>query len=207
MANPRGRVFPHVDAAKRKDFDTGQSLHLLWTRLFEFQEGVDTSNATIQQQAATIQDLTSQISDLKTRVLTTTPPQGTAPAATGGAPGGGGGGTPPPGVPDLFPDIVAARAAYGATMTNDECVALINSVALANAGNGFGLLLKTTGNRGSQPTTGTQVSVDIIYHLPTNSLWDALFDAGHITAGPGAAKPEWLFVAVLTGTTRFVAPV
>lgn len=210
MPNPKGRVFPHVAEAKRAHFDTGQSLHLLWTRWFELQETVDSANQTIRDQAALIEQLRTDHDSLNARVLTTTPAQGTvsAPPGTGTPPGGGGGGGgEPSGVPDLFEQIVTARAAYGATMSADECVELLNTVARNNAGDGFGLLSKTTGNYGLQPATANRCSVDILYHLPTNSLWDALIDAGHRTGGPGRADPQWSFVSTNVEPSRFVTPV
>lgn len=202
-------VFPHVEAAKKKDFDTGQSLHLLWLRAFDLDERVAAANTLIAEQTAALETQQAETTAALRRLEAPTDLAAlrrTTVDDSGGDPGGGGGGGDPGTVPDLYTDIVAARAAYGATMTADECVALLNTVAFQNQSDGFGLLHKPGGNHGSQPHTGIPCSVDLIYHLPTNTLWDALFDAGHNTAGPGPSKPQWNLASTNPGDS-FITPV
>lgn len=199
-------IFPHVEAAKKKDFDTGQSLHLLWLRAHETDQQIAAANLLIAQQTTALETQQTETTAALERLKTPSElPAIRRTAVGGGDTGGGGGGGDPGTVPNLFADIVAARAAYGATMSADECVALLNTVAWNNRSDGFGLLAKSGGNHGFQPHTGTACSVDIIYHQPTLTIWDALGSAGHITGGPDISTPQWNFVSTTTGT--FVAPV
>jgi len=84
----------------------------------------------------------------------------------------------------LLSDVTAERARYGATMTNDECVALLNAVAWKNRDGGWGLGRKTSGNRGRR-SDGVECTVDGLVHRDTMTFVDALRDAG------GRSEPAW----------------
>jgi hypothetical protein len=98
----------------------------------------------------------------------------------------------------LLPDVIAERAKYGATMTNDECVALLNAVAWKNRGEGWGLGKKTSGNRGRR-RDGVECTVDGLVHRDTMTFVDALKDAG------GRSEPAWQ-VAPNPSNRPWVAP-
>jgi hypothetical protein len=206
---PRGKVFPHVEEAKLKDFPTGQSLHLLWLKWQALDDLTTAQAATIQQQADALAAAEARLQATQNTVASITTPSAVSvsPATPGVPPPTPPPVTPPTGVPDLSADVVAVRATYGATMTADECAALLNTVAWNNQAQGWGLYQKPSGNYGLQPHTGTQVSVDNLYHQPSNSLWDCLIDAGHITGGAGTALPDWRYNGTPADPTRWVAPV
>lgn len=91
----------------------------------------------------------------------------------------------PPTMPEsLLPLIEAERAKYGAGLTNDECVALLEAVASQSPG--WGLLHKPNGNNGRR-RDGTLCSVDHLVYAPTLKGLDVLSDAG---AG-GPSTPQW----------------
>jgi hypothetical protein len=87
-------------------------------------------------------------------------------------------------VPSLLADLKAERAKYGATMTNDDCVALLNAVVWKNKHLGFTLAEKTGGNYGTR-RDGQRLSVDGIIWTRDKTFIDALGDAGR------ASKPAW----------------
>jgi hypothetical protein len=89
---------------------------------------------------------------------------------------------------NLLPDLRAERAKYGETMTNHECVALLNAVAWKNRAVGWGLGSKTTGNRGRR-SDGVECSVDGLVSRDLQFV-DALIDAGSLVK-PGLATPTW----------------
>jgi hypothetical protein len=99
----------------------------------------------------------------------------------------------------LLADVTAERARYGATMTNDECVALLNAVAWKNRGNGWGLGRKTSGNRGRR-SDGVECTVDGLVHRDSTTFVDALRDAG------GKSEPAWQ-VAPNPSNRPWVAPI
>jgi hypothetical protein len=99
----------------------------------------------------------------------------------------------------LLPDVIAERAKFGATMTNDECVALLNAVAWKNRDEGWGLGKKTSGNRGRR-SDGVECTVDGLVHRDTMTFVDALKDAG------GKSEPAWQ-VASNPSNRPWVAPI
>ena len=99
----------------------------------------------------------------------------------------------------LLPDVIAERAKFGATMTNDQCVALLNAVAWKNRDEGWGLGKKTSGNRGRR-SDGVECTVDGLVHRDTMTFVDALKDAG------GKSEPAWQ-VATNPSNRPWVAPV
>ena len=100
---------------------------------------------------------------------------------------------------NLLPDVTAERARYGVTMTNDECVALLNAVAWKNRDEGWGLGRKTSGNRGRR-SDGAECTVDGLVHRDTMTFVDALRDAG------GKSEPAWQ-VAPNLSNRPWVAPI
>ena len=100
---------------------------------------------------------------------------------------------------NLLPDLTAERARYGATMTNDECVALLNAVAWKNRDGGWGLGRKISGNRGRR-SDGVECTVDGLVHRTTMTFVDALRDAG------GKSEPSWQ-VAPNPSNRPWVAPI
>ena len=100
---------------------------------------------------------------------------------------------------NLLSDVTAERAKYGATMTNDECVALLNAVAWKNRDGGWGLGRKTSGNRGRR-SDGVECTVDGLVHRATMTFVDALRDAG------GRSEPAWQ-VADNPSNRPWVAPI
>jgi hypothetical protein len=100
---------------------------------------------------------------------------------------------------NLLPDVTAERARYGATMTNDECVALLNAVAWKNRDGGWGLGRKTSGNRGRR-SDGVECTVDGLVHRDTMTFVDALRDAG------GKSEPAWQ-IAPNPSNRPWVAPI
>jgi hypothetical protein len=99
----------------------------------------------------------------------------------------------------LLPDVTAERAKFGRTMTNDECVALLNAVAWKNRDEGWGLGKKTSGNRGRR-SDGVECTVDGLVHRNTMTFVDALKDAG------GKSEPAWQ-VAPNPSNRPWVAPI
>lgn len=102
---------------------------------------------------------------------------------------------------NLLSSVQAARARYGATLTDDECAALCNAVAWQHRATGWGLSRKTSGTRGRLPN-GTEVAHDILHYQPTNTLVDVL------TAAGAASTPTWNPVGPPQSADRtWVAPV
>jgi hypothetical protein len=103
-----------------------------------------------------------------------------------------------------LPWLESMRSDYPATMTPDQCVELLNRAAHA-AGNGWGLLLKSSGNRGAR-FDGVPCSVDWLVNLPAGVGGDFLIGAGSIDDGPGPAAPSHPTLEPFD-TTRWVAPI
>jgi hypothetical protein len=122
--------------------------------------------------------------------------------------GGGGGGpesacvqvTPPTGSPNggipvidlgdqeasnLLEDLKAVRAKYPATVSSAQEAQILNEVAWKNKAAGWGLLSKPSGH--NCPFTSGPISCDILFHKPTEAIYDAL---GAADEG-GPATPQW----------------
>lgn len=84
---------------------------------------------------------------------------------------------------NLLDTIEAARAVYGPTMSDDECVELCNAVAWIHRAEGFGLSRKTSGTRGRRHD-GQECCHDVVM-LADGRYWDIL------TAAGGASTPNW----------------
>lgn len=84
----------------------------------------------------------------------------------------------------VLDDLDAERKKYGATMSDDECVALINAVAWANRDDGWGLNQKTGGTRGRR-YDGAEVAHDVLHNNRTDRIYDVLISAG------AASRPTW----------------
>lgn len=101
----------------------------------------------------------------------------------------------------ILDDLRAERAKYGATMTDDECVELINAVAWANRADGWGLNSKTGGTRGRR-YDGAEVAHDVLHNQRTNILYDVLVAAG------GHSTPTWNELGPNGNSSRpWVAPI
>lgn len=92
------------------------------------------------------------------------------------------------------------RASYGATMTDDECVALINHAAWLHRGEGYGLSRKDAGTHGTRHD-GVRCCHDVVM-LQSGQAWDVLTGAG------AESQPTWGSVGMITDPTRgWVAPI
>jgi len=92
----------------------------------------------------------------------------------------------------LLHDLQREREHFGATMTNDECVALINAVLWKNRGRGFKQPEKPGSGDSGRRRDGKRCSVDgIVFSNPgqpdDRTFIDALKDAG----GDGPSTPAW----------------
>lgn len=121
---------------------------------------------------------------------------------------------PPPVPPGEAPDTEAItrrlgelRARYPPSMTQDQCVELLNAVAYEWRASGLGLLEKTEGNRGRR-ADDQECSVDYLVHQPSEQLADVLASAGP----DGTTTPirfTWRPMNLADGEHigRFVAPI
>ena len=101
----------------------------------------------------------------------------------------------------LLDDLKAARKMYGPTMTDDECVALINAVAWKWRGEGWGLNAKDQGKLGTR-YDGRKLAHDVLHHKPTNRMYDVLIAAG------AASSPTWGDLGINQNEQRpWVAPI
>jgi hypothetical protein len=96
----------------------------------------------------------------------------------------------------LVSELEAERKKYGDTMTNDQCVALLNAVLWNDPRKGYRLAEKTSGNNGRR-SDGRECSVDGIVWVGPDSnnrtFIDVIRDAG------GVSMPMWKVHAI--GTT------
>ena len=100
----------------------------------------------------------------------------------------------------LLAHLQAERAKYGATLTNDQCAALINAVAWRNRADGWGLSSKPNGNHAR--LGNTFVAIDVLFHKPSNTVFDVLSASG------AASIPSWNAIAVYDFAGRpWVAPI
>lgn len=83
---PRQRQYPHLDGVP--EWQTRQSLRLLWDRVFDLADGADAATATITAQAATITSLSASLATLRTTIAQVA---GTTAGSGGGGSTGGGG--------------------------------------------------------------------------------------------------------------------
>src|SRR5678815_3503337 len=101
----------------------------------------------------------------------------------------------------LLGAVQTARRAWGATMTNGECVALLNSVAWMHRADGWGLSLKPNGNHGMRHD-GKPCAVDVLYHQPSRTVWDVLRAAGEVS------EPTWIPITTYDFAGRpWVSPI
>ena len=92
------------------------------------------------------------------------------------------------------------RGNYGATMTDDECVDLINAAAWAHKDEGYGLSRKDSGTRGTR-YDGVSCCHDVLM-LQSGDAWDCL------TAAGAQSTPSWSSVGKITDPSRgWVAPI
>jgi len=92
----------------------------------------------------------------------------------------------------LLADLQHERQHFGPTMTNDECVALINAVLWKNRGRGFKQPEKPGSGNNGRRRDGKLCSVDgIVFSNPgqpdDRTFIDAIKDAG----GGGTSIPAW----------------
>ena len=83
----------------------------------------------------------------------------------------------------LLSDVQAERAKYGAIVQDAELGALLNAVAWKNRDAGWGLSRKDFGEQCSSPVG--QIACDILYHKPSNTIFDVLYAAGEVST------PTW----------------
>lgn len=84
----------------------------------------------------------------------------------------------------VYDTLVEERKKYGATMNDNECVELCNTVAWIHRNAGWGLNEKTGGTLGVR-YDGQKCAHDILHHRPTNRIYDVLASAG------AASTPVW----------------
>lgn len=102
----------------------------------------------------------------------------------------------------MLEDIQRARARYGATANDDQCVAICNEVAWVHRSEGYGVSKKESGTRGTR-YDGQQCCHDVIM-LRDGRYWDVLEAAG------GVSRPIWQDQpnGVITDPARgWVAPI
>ena len=83
----------------------------------------------------------------------------------------------------MLETLTRLRANYGATMNDDECVALCNDAAWEHQAQGYGISRKETGTRGRR-YDGLEACHDVIM-LRDGTYWDVLQAAG------AASVPTW----------------
>lgn len=84
----------------------------------------------------------------------------------------------------LRPALESRRKAYGATMTPDQCVEMINYVIFRDPIGGYALGEKTSGSYGTR-SDGARCSVDGLIWKADRTFVDGIADAG------GASRPAW----------------
>lgn len=105
----------------------------------------------------------------------------------------------------IYDRIVAVRATYGPEPDNDDCVAILNTVA--GEFPGVGLMEKTGGNRGRR-SDGVECSVDYLQTQDPPMVADVFKDAGG-HEDDGRTKPirfSWRALEGEESPDRFVAP-
>lgn len=101
----------------------------------------------------------------------------------------------------ILEDLELERQQYGRTMTDDECVELINTVAWKNRHDSWGLNAKPLGKNGTR-YDGEKVAHDVLHHKETNIIYDVLVGAG------AQSTPTFNKLGVNTNTARpWVAPI
>jgi len=95
-----------------------------------------------------------------------------------------------------LPTLEALRTDYPAEMSPENRGALLNRTAWHLRAEGWGLHLKTGGNRCPQPE-GVSISCDILVHGPTLSVYDVLQDEN---------IPVYQYKGVINDIRNFVAP-
>jgi len=83
----------------------------------------------------------------------------------------------------MLETLQGLRGLYGPTMTDDECVELLNEAAFIHAAEGYGLSRKETGTRGRR-YDGQECCHDVLMWRD-GTYWDVLMAAG------GASVPTW----------------
>ncbi|HMN09323.1 MAG TPA: hypothetical protein PKC83_11105 [Gemmatimonadaceae bacterium] len=83
----------------------------------------------------------------------------------------------------MLDTLNALRAAYGPTLTDDQCVELLNAAAWQHRAEGYGLSKKTSGTRGRRHD-GQECCHDVLM-LRDGTYWDCLSGAG------AASTPVW----------------
>lgn len=84
----------------------------------------------------------------------------------------------------LRPALESRRKAYGATMTPDQCVEMLNYVIFYDLIGGFALGEKTSGSYGTR-SDGKRCSVDGLIWKADRTFVDGIRDAG------GTSEPAW----------------
>jgi hypothetical protein len=113
---------------------------------------------------------------------------------------------PTPGTPpancsaqvDVLTTLTCLRAGYPHPMSSGDRGSLMNATSWAHRADGWGMHLKTGGNRCPQPHTGTSISCDILVHRPTGSVYDVLIDE---------EVPTFLYRGPINTISNWVAPV
>lgn len=96
--------------------------------------------------------------------------------------------------PNILPLVEATAAEFPHLLernTFDSC-GLFTAIVVARAGDGWGHVGKSAGERGWDPPGAPRVSHDAIWHGPTNQQVDILGNAGATDEGTGGvARPTW----------------
>jgi hypothetical protein len=97
------------------------------------------------------------------------------------------------------------RGRYGATISLAEAGEILNKVAWAHRSGGWGLSRKENGSK--CPSRVGNIACDVLYHQPTNTLYD-VFEAGPNDSSPRApARPVFNRIGPNTDRSRpWVAP-
>lgn len=103
-----------------------------------------------------------------------------------------------------FETLKRLREEYPTPMVKEETGELLNRVAWAHKGEGWGLLGKASGNNCPTPG-GVKVSCDYLLYIPTFSGYDVLIDE------EGSGTPSWggphdMWKAIQDGSRTIVHP-
>ena len=101
----------------------------------------------------------------------------------------------------VYDTLVIERAKYGATMSDNECAELMNTVAWIHRVEGWGLNSKTSGTHGTR-YDGQGIAHDVLHHQPTNDMFDVLIGAG------AQSTPTWNYLGKNQNSSRpWIAPI
>ena len=190
------RKYPHVDAIA--DWQTQQTVRLLWDRVLGLEEQLTAARATIDRLVTSANTTEATASEALTKAKATlalgTQPGQAATSAPSGVtdiqPPGGGGATPPPG--DGGDGLVGCAAAGS---SGHDTGGLLNPVRagqiVCGTGNEFSALKNPTASLATRQANATELLVRMVWHLQ-----NAGFLAGRQRTPANTIAPDQLAVEV-----------